>query len=305
MIERNRKQAEVPDTCTVLLNEKGTAPGMLFEKNGKVFISMPGVPHEMKWIMQQHVLPLLQGKYQSGFVAHRTLLTAGVGESFLAERIKDVEAILPAELKLAYLPNYGMVRLRLTGWSTNKLELNKLIDYHFQQLKDSVQDILITDEDEPVEVVIGKLLKAKGQTVSTAESCTGGYIAHLLTSVAGSSDYYMGSVVSYAYDLKEQLLGVDHAEMAQHGAVSEKVVTQMVKGALANMKTDYAVAVSGIMGPGGGLPDKPVGTVWMAVGSKEKLMAKKMQFRFDRKRNIELTATQALLFLRELIVDKT
>jgi len=153
--------------------------------------------------------------------------------------------------------------------------------------------------------VIGKLLKAKGQTVSTAESCTGGYIAHLLTSVAGSSDYYMGSVVSYAYDLKEQLLGVDHAEMAQHGAVSEKVVTQMVKGALANMKTDYAVAVSGIMGPGGGLPDKPVGTVWMAVGSKEKLMAKKMQFRFDRKRNIELTATQALLFLRELIVDKT
>lgn len=303
MIERNAKQAEVPDVCTVLKNERGTAPGMLFTKDNTVFIAMPGVPHEMKWITNNHVIPYIQTHFQTGAVAHRTLLTAGIGESFLAELIKDFEESLPQQIKLAYLPNYGMVRLRLTGWMEDKLALDELLDSLFNKLKIKVQDYLVIDEDQPMEVAVGKLLVAKKQTVATAESCTGGYIAHLLSIHPGSSVFFKGSIVSYANEIKGTLLGVPKEIMETVGVVSEPTVIQMAKAARISLNTDYAIAVSGIMGPAGGTPDKPVGSVWIAVAGKERLITKKMQFRFNRQRNIQLTAANALLLMHQLLTD--
>lgn len=302
IIDRNLKQAEVPDVCTVLQNKRGTAPGMLFNKDGKVFVSLPGVPHEMKGLMTDDVIPALVKQFKFPAIIHNTILTAGVGESFLAELIKDFEEALPAHIKLAYLPNFGMVRLRLTATGFNAAETEKEISRLFEQLKSLVADYLVTDKDEPMENVVGKLLLATGKTMCTAESCTGGYIAHLFTSIVGSSKFYNGSVVSYSYEAKEDLLQVDKNILQTKGAVSEEVVLQMARGALMHLKSDYVIAVSGIMGPDGGTTDKPAGTVWIAVGNKENLQAQKLYFRFDRARNIQLTATNALNLLRKFIL---
>ena len=304
MIERNIQQADIPDVCTVLDNKVGTAPGMLFEKDAVLFFSLPGVPYEMKWLMENKVIPLLAKKKSKTFIEHRTLITFGVGESFIAEMLVDFEQQLPSNIKLAYLPNYGLVRLRLTGYSNEQDQLIATINHQFLQLKKLVKDILMVDEDISVEALVGKLLKERGQTVSTAESCTGGYISHLITSVAGSSEYYEGSVISYSYAAKEKVLHVEKNILEQYGAVSEQTVSLMAKNVLELMNTDYAIAVSGIMGPGGKTVDKPIGTVWMAVASKQKIVTKLFRFRFDRKKNIELTAVNALVLLRELIVDK-
>ncbi len=305
MIERNTLQAQVPDVCTVLKNEKGTAPGMLFTKNNVRLIAMPGVPHEMKWIMEHHVKALVAEWFQSGFIEHRTLLTAGIGESFLAEQIKQFETALPSHIKLAYLPNYGMVRLRLSAWGNNQNDLNKELDNQFNLLKNNVLEYLVTDKDEPMEMVIGNLLKQKNQTVATAESCTGGYIAHLLSKHAGSSTFYTGSIISYANIIKEQLLDVPHETLITVGAVSKEAVQQMAVSVREKMNTDFAIAVSGIMGPGGATEEKAVGLVWIAVASKNKVNAKHFQFRFDRERNINLTAINALNMLRAMIVDNS
>jgi nicotinamide-nucleotide amidase len=302
LIERNLKQAEVPHVCTVFTNKRGSAPGMVFNKDGKIFVSMAGVPHEMKGLMTDDVIPMLLQKFEFPSIMHRTLMTAGIGESFLAELIKDFEEALPAHIKLAYLPNYGMVRLRLSATGYNKAANEKEISQLFEKLKSLVQDYLVTDEDEPIQNVVGKLLMAKGRTMCTAESCSGGYIAHLVTSIPGSSKFYDGSVVSYSYQAKEDLLQVDKNTLETLGAVSEEVVIQMAKGALKNIKSDYVIAVSGIMGPDGGMPDKPVGTVWVAVGSNEKIETQKLYFRFDRARNIQLTAVNALNMLRKFIL---
>lgn len=304
MIERNRKQAEVPDVCKVLKNERGTAPGMLFEKDGVIFIAMPGVPHEMKWIMTAHVIPLIEKRFSTGFIRHRTLLTAGIGESFLAEMIQDIETALPSHIKLAYLPNYGMVRLRLSGTGTDASVLQKEIDIYFQQLLQRTEKYLVTDDDIPMELVVGKLLKERKQTMTTAESCTGGYIAHLITKHDGSSAYYQGSIISYANEIKERLLSVPHEVLETQGAVSEETVKVMAETARATMQTDYALAVSGIMGPRGGTEQKPVGMVWVAAASAEKTVTQLFQFRFDRSRNTELTAINALNLLRQLILGK-
>jgi len=303
MIERNAKQAEVPDVCTVLMNERGTAPGMLFKKEGKIFVSLPGVPHEMKWIMSNHVLPLIPQIFTTGFIEHRTLLTAGIGESFLAEMIIKEETALPAHIKLAYLPNYGMVRLRLTAFGEDKNKLETELNHHFDQLKKAVAVYLVIDEDIPLELAVGKLLKEKGCTVATAESCTGGYIAHLLTSHAGSSAYFTGSVISYDNTIKERVLHVSKQTLETLGAVSESTVQQMAKSVLSIMQTDYAIAVSGIMGPDGGTAEKPVGMVWVGIADKNRVITKQFNFRFDRRRNIELTANNALNLLRSFIVD--
>ena len=302
MIERNLKQAEVPDNCTVLLNKRGTAPGMLFHKDGKVFVSLPGVPHEMMGLMEDDVIPALLIQFQFPSIIHKTLLTAGVGESFLAELIIDFETALPAHIKLAYLPNYGMVRLRLSATGFNKPAVENEIEQLFEDLQLLVKDYLVTNTDEPMQNVVGKLLSAKEKTMCTAESCTGGYIAHLLTSIPGASKFYDGSIVSYSYQAKEDLLQVDKTLLELKGAVSEEIVIQMAKGALQNIKSDFVIAVSGIMGPDGGLPDKPVGTVWIAVGNKEDILTQKLSFRFNRQRNIELTATNALNLLRKFIL---
>lgn len=305
IIERNMKQAEVPDVCTVLMNKRGTAPGMLFRKGNCIYISMPGVPHEMKGIMQDEVLPLLQREYTMPSILHRTLLTAGIGESFLAEKINAWEEALPDDIKLAYLPNYGMVRLRLTATGTDNDALKKQLDQLFAELQMQVKEWLIVNEDISLEVALGKLLMSKNKSMATAESCSGGYIAHLITAIPGSSTYFKGTVVAYAYDVKEDVLGVQHSTLETKGAVSEETVTEMLKGLLNKTTADYGIATSGIMGPGGGTEDKPVGTVWVAVGSRENMIAKKLHFRFDRLKNIELTATNALLMLFQFINAET
>ncbi len=303
MIERNAKQAEVPDVCTVLKNEKGTAPGMLFKKNGKIFISLPGVPHEMKWIMSTQVIPIIPDLFHTGFIEHRTLLTAGIGESFLADMVQDIEEALPSHIKLAYLPNYGMVRMRLTAFGFDKTLLEKEITAHFDLFKEKVRDFLVIDEDLPMELVVGRLLKEKDETVATAESCTGGNIARMLTSHPGASSYYKGTVVSYDNDIKKRILHVSDETLQTDGAVSEATVRQMAESVLDLMQTDYAIAVSGIMGPDGGTPEKPVGMVWIAVAGKHKVVTKQFNFRFDRARNIELTSNNALNLLRIFIIE--
>jgi nicotinamide-nucleotide amidase len=301
--ERNYKQAEVPDVCTVIQNKRGTAPGMWFEKAGKIFVSMPGVPHEMKGMMENVVVPELIKRFELPFICHRTLMTFGIGESMLADMIQDFEESLPSHIKLAYLPNYGMVRLRLTAFGNNKAELDSLMNEKFSALQLQVSAYLITNEDEKLENIVGKLLLKKNKTMCTAESCTGGYIAHLLTSIPGSSAFYDGSVVAYSYKAKEDLLQVNNKTIIKKGAVSEEVVIEMAKGALKNIGSDFAIAVSGIMGPEGGMADKPVGTVWMAVGNTEKIITQKMHFRFERQLNIQLTAVNALNLLRKFILD--
>ena len=304
IIERNLKQGEVPDTCTVIQNKRGTAPGMWFNKSGKVFISMPGVPHEMKGMMEADVIPALLKQFSFPTIIHKTLLTAGVGESFLAELIREFEESLPPHIKLAYLPNYGMVRLRLTSTATDKEKTEKEIQQLFEKLQLLVKEYMVTNEDETMESVVGNLLLLKGKTMCTAESCTGGYVAHLLTSIPGSSRFYDGSFVTYSYGAKEDLLQVDKAILESKGAVSEEIVIQMARGALKNIRSDYTIAISGIMGPGGGMPDKPAGTVWVAVGNKEKIQSQKFFFRFDRTRNIQLTAMNALNLLRKFILTE-
>jgi nicotinamide-nucleotide amidase len=303
IIDRNLKQAEVPDVCTVLPNERGTAPGMWFQKDGKVFVSLPGVPHEMKGLMIKEVVPRLSKVFSMPFILHRTLLTAGIGESFLAEAIKEWETQLPSHLKLAYLPNYGMVRLRITGWGADQTQLQTELNDQFNQLKTLVQEWLVTDEDITLPMALSKLLKRNDKTMSVAESCTGGYIAHLITAIPGASGIFKGGIVSYDNEIKIRELFVSPATLRKEGAVSEEVVKEMVAGVLEKMNTDYALAVSGIMGPDGGSPEKPVGTVWAAVADREKVVTHKFQFRYDRGRNIEMTANQALNLLRKFIVD--
>ncbi|SFW63265.1 CinA family nicotinamide mononucleotide deamidase-related protein [Chitinophaga sancti] len=301
-LQRNMDQALVPDVCTVLHNKRGTAPGMWFEKDGKVFVSMPGVPFEMKGLMEDHVLPRLKQYFQTPVVVHQTLIIAGMGESFVAERLVDFEAQLPANIKLAYLPSLGTIKLRLTAHGQDKLSTAASLSMQFHKLKDILSDIVIADQDQPIAAVIGQLLQAKGKTVGTAESCTGGYIAHSMTSVPGSSAWYRGSVISYANEIKTRILGVKPETLAAHGAVSEAVVKEMVRGALAHLQTDYVIAVSGIMGPDGGTPEKPVGTVWIGVGSATETVAVKFQLRYDRYLNIQMAAAYAMSELRKIIL---
>jgi nicotinamide-nucleotide amidase len=302
MLERNLKQAEVPDVCKVIQNKRGTAPGMWFEKEGKIFVSMPGVPHEMKGMMAHAVLPALKDIFKMPPIIHRTLLTAGIGESFLAERISDFEAQLPTNIKLAYLPNYGMVKLRLSARGRSE-KLMAELEAEFDMLKSKVSDVMVVDEDLSMQQVIGKILNQKNKTLGISESCTGGYISHLITSVPGSSVYFKGSVVSYANNIKEDVLHVDHSVIETYGAVSKETAAQMVKGTLKLLKTDYALVTTGIMGPDGGTPDKPIGTVWVGVGSAEKTETHHFHFRFDRQRNMELTGTHGLNVLRKFILN--
>jgi nicotinamide-nucleotide amidase len=309
MIESNIKQAEVPDCCTVIPNKNGTAPGMWFAKKmhensvEKIFVSMPGVPFEMKGMMLESVIPKLLQQFTFPYIVHRTLLTAGIGESFLAAKLKEFETTLPTTIKLAYLPNYGLVRLRLTGTSTNKVAIETAVQQLFEQLQFLVHEHIVIAEDATMQQVIAKMLITKKQTLCTAESCTGGYIAHLLTEQAGASAYYNGSVVSYSYQAKEDILQVEKNTLTTKGAVCEDVVIQMAKGALTHFKTDYSIAVSGIMGPDGGTEDKPVGTVWIAVANSNNVVTQKFNFRFERSRNIDLTAVNALNMLRLFIID--
>lgn len=304
LIERNLKQAEVPDNCTVLTNKRGTAPGMWFEKDGVVYVSLPGVPHEMKGLMESSVLPRLKEHFTLPTILHRTLLLAGKGESEVAELLRDFEPALPHHIKLAYLPAYGMVRLRLTGKSSDRVQLESELEQQFSHLKELVKEWQVADEDISIEQAVSQLLKNKGKTLATAESCTGGYIAHLITSNSGSSQFFYGTVVSYANEVKKDLLGVEESTLNEFGAVSEQTVSEMAAGALKALKTDYAIATSGIMGPEGGSPEKPVGTVWIAIAGPKGIRASKHFFRFDRQRNIALAAVTALNLLRKYLLEE-
>lgn len=303
-LERNISQANVPDNCIVLKNPVGTAPGMLFERNGKIFISLPGVPREMKDLMKTAVLPYLVKNTKRATIIHRNLLTAGIGESVLAEMIQDFERKLPSSVSLAYLPNYGMVKLRLTGIGTEEKAVNQLVNPLFEELKKLTAAYLVTDVDETLEETLGKLLAKKEATIGTAESCTGGLIGHQISSVPGASAYYKGSIVSYSNTIKESLLQVNNKTLKNTGAVSEETVLEMAKGALTALKTDYIIAVTGIMGPQGGTPEKPVGTVWVAVGNSTLLKTKKLQLGFDRTRNTQQTAVSSLYMLLQFIREE-
>ena len=305
--DRNKKQGEVPDVCTVIQNKKGTAPGMLFKQKvndvEKFFVSMPGVPFEMMAMMTDDVIPFLKQQFTTTHIAHRTLLTAGVGESTLADMIIAFEENLPSNIKLAYLPSYGMVRLRLSSTGDDVALVDKIIDEHFMVLQQLVSEFLVSNADESMEKTLGKLLIQIGKNMCTAESCTGGYIAQLITAMPGSSKFYEGSVVSYSNNVKQNLLAVKDETLQKNGAVSEAVVIEMAQGALQKIGSDYTIAVSGIMGPDGAAENKPVGTVWVCVGSNKKLITHKFSFRFDRERNIRLTALNALNMLRKFVLE--
>lgn len=302
MNDRNRKQAEVPASCRVLKNAQGTAPGMWFEKNGTIYISMPGVPHEMKHLMTAIILPELKKRFTSQFIIHKNIMTYGSFESKLAETLSDFEDELPGFVKLAYLPASGVIKLRLTATGNEFKKLDDSVNEQVKKLYEIIPEIIFSEEDETFEMVIGRLLKSKGRSVSTAESCTGGEIAHLLTSVAGSSSYYKGSVIAYANQIKTELLGVKESILEKHGAVSEETVKAMAVGARKLFKTDYAVATSGIAGPDGGTDQKPVGTLWIAVATENDVVCEKKVFGNDRSINIMRFSIASLNLLRKQII---
>ncbi len=303
LLEVNLHQADVPANCEVISNKNGTAPGMWFHENSKVFVSMPGVPFEMKYMMDEAVIPKLKVMFQLPYIYHKTILTVGEGESFLAERIADIEDALPAHIKLAYLPKLGSVRLRLSGYGDNEAQLTKEVNDQANRIIERVSNVIAAEDDIALEKAILDKMAAQQLTLSVAESCTGGYLSHLFTQHAGSSQVFLGGTVSYSDELKKSILGVQEETLWQHGAVSRETVNEMLNGALLNFKSDYAIAVTGIAGPGGGTPEKPVGTVWIAVGNATGKLIKTYSFGNKRTQNIERTATAALGMLNTLLAD--
>jgi nicotinamide-nucleotide amidase len=301
MLDVNRLQAQVPANCEVILNKNGTAPGMWFNVDGKIYVSMPGVPHEMMYMMEDSVIPKLKSSLKLPFIIHKTILTVGEGESYLAERIADIEDALPPYIKLAYLPKLGQVRLRLSAYGEDEALLKEKIKEFSTKIIERVANVVAAEEDIAIEKAILNYMEQKGFTLSVAESCTGGYISHLFTQHPGSSKVFFGGAVSYSYELKESILGVKAETLQQYGAVSEETVNEMVSGALLNFKSDYAIAVTGIAGPDGGTPDKPVGTVWIAVANVNKVVTKKLTFGNKRRQNIERSAISALNMLNTLL----
>lgn len=302
LLETNLMQCMVPSTCEVLFNHHGTAPGMWFYKNNVAYVSLPGVPFEMQGIFSDYVLPKLKQVFSLPAIYHRTLQTIGIGESFLAEKVKHLEDALPNNIKLAYLPAVGMVRLRLSGYGNNYAEIKLLVDNLITEFYNTIGEYIFGEEQDTIEQTIGILLKGMGATVSTAESCTGGYIAHRITSVPGSSAYFMGSVIAYDNKIKQQELQVNHQTLLQDGAVSKQCVTEMANGIRKKFGTTYGIATSGIAGPDGGTPEKPVGTVWIAVCDEHTTIAKSFNMGNNRERTIQRTALTALDMLRRFIL---
>ena len=311
--EINQAQALVPSKCKVILNEVGTAPCMVFTipqatfkqpspkktdtSAEKIVISMPGVPFEMKWLMQNSVLPLLEERLGSQAIVHKTILTFGIGESFLADKIADWEDALPAHIKLAYLPEAGKVRLRLSAYGADKAQLEQEVTERIETLKLIIDANIYGYDDETISSVIGKLLNQKGATVATAESCTGGLIGNMITEVSGSSAYYKGGIVAYSNELKERLLGVRHETLEQYGAVSEETAIEMARGCLAVTGADYAIATTGISGPTGATAEKPLGLVYVAVALRNEVVCNRYVFTTTRQQHQQRTANQALFDL--------
>lgn len=295
--EANQGQAMVPDVCHILPNKRGTAPGMLFEKEGTLVFSLPGVPYEMEGLLVEEAIPVIREKFDMPAVIHKTILTQGVPESILMVKIQDWENSLDPRVKLAYLPSPGIVRLRLTAIE-HFPEAEAYILEKAEALKPLIGERIFGYDEDTLEGVVMKQLMAKGATVSFAESCTGGYLAHKLTSVPGSSKVFNGSLVAYGYDIKSNMLGVSPEVLMREGAVSEPVVMRMAEGVKEKFGATYAIATSGIAGPDGGTAEKPVGTVWIAVSGPNGSRAKKFRFPGNRLRNIQMTALAGLDMLR-------
>ncbi|GET28671.1 competence/damage-inducible protein A [Prolixibacter sp. SD074] len=298
----NRDQALVPESAVVLHNRMGTAPGLWMEKEGYVFVFMPGVPFEMKTLVNEQILPRVRTRFKTTPIIHRTILSQGLPESVLAERIAGWEDNLPSFIKLAYLPNPMHIRLRLSATGDDRDMMNRVLDQKVQELITIIPEHIFGYEDDTLTGNIGKLLKQRNLTVGTAESCTGGNIAHFFTSDAGSSDYFRGSVVAYSNEVKENVLGVPEKVLIEHGAVSAEVVEAMAVGARKVLGVDYVVATSGIAGPTGGTPEKPVGLVWIAVAGPDGVVSKKYNFGNDRGRNIVRSSQSALNLLRNTLL---
>ena len=303
MLDVNLRQADVLENCITLQNKNGTAPGMWIEKEQKIYVSLPGVPFEMMYLMQEEVIPRLAADARLPAIYHQTILTAGLGESILAEEIADIEDSLPAHIKLAYLPKLGMVRLRLSGHGRNREMLTNEIASFTSLIVSRLADYVIATEDIAIEKAVLNFMKERNLTLSVAESCTGGLIAHMLTQHAGCSAVFRGGAVSYSNELKQVMLGVNPQTLEKYGAVSEETVREMAIGAVRSYKSDYSVAVSGIAGPDGGTTEKPVGTVWIAVANSENLIARKYQFGSRRAQNIERSAISALTLLFKLLKE--
>lgn len=302
MNENNRRQAEVPESCRVLTNAAGTAPGMWFEKDNTIFISMPGVPSEMIYIMSRHVIPEIKNRFTSQKIVHKNIMTYGAPEARLAEILTGFEARIPAGVKLAYLPSSGIIKLRLTATGNNSDDLQSVINEQVKILYETIPEYIYGEDEVSLEMTIGNLLRERNFTLCTAESCTGGNLARLITSVPGCSDYYRGTVVAYANEIKTGILGVDPHLIAKHGAVSEPVAIAMAEGARALMNTDFAVSTTGIAGPAGGSDTKPVGTVWIAVSHRGGTVAEKHTLTTDRASNITRFTLLALNLLRKRIL---
>lgn len=305
LLERNLKQAEVPDVCKVIRNEQGTAPGMLFEQNGKLIVSMPGVPFEMKGMMMETLLPLFEKRFQkSNAIVHRNILTFGEGESFLAEKIKDIEETLPAHIKLAYLPSPYAVKLRLTAHGQDESALIIETEYYRDAIALRVANHVVSYEDLPFEALVGKSLNEKNLSLSLAESCTGGYIAHKITQVPGSSHYFKGAVVSYATEIKTSVLGIDTNLIKQHGVVSEAVAIAMAEASCLSLKSDIGLGITGIFSASDYEDKSPVGTVFIAVAGQGKTLSRHYKMHYDRAQNKE-TSTQIALYMIWEFLNKT
>ena len=294
----NRDQALLPVCCEKITNVMGTAPGMWFNRNGKVFVSMPGVPHEMKRMMSDIIIPKIKATFATPVIYHKQIQTIGIGESMLAEKIVAWEKSLPSHMKLAYLPSLGEVKLRLTGIGKSKAELEAEANELTEKLKERVGQFIYGYGDAPIEVVVGNTLRERHLTLAVAESCTGGYVSHLITSVPGSSAYFFGSMIPYAYEIKMRQLGVKPETLEKYGAVSEPTIVEMANIVRAKFNTDIGVATSGVAGPGGATPDKPVGTVWIAYSDKHQTVTKRLQLSKDRMINIKLSSTAVLNLIR-------
>lgn len=298
----NRLQAQVPEKCKVINNLVGTAPGMCFEKDNKLVVSMPGVPFEMKEMMTKHVIPILLSHYKPSAIFHKTIITQGVGESFLSDMIEEFELALPKYIKLAYLPAANMLRLRLSARGEDQKAIKQELDNQVNKLMPLIKDYFIGFDEGDLSLILAKKLLEKGKTIATAESCTGGNIAHSITVNAGSSEYFKGSIIAYSNEIKIRVLGVEEEAINNYGAVSEQVAKQMVIGALKKMKTDYAIATTGIAGPSGGSEEKPIGTVWIAIANnKGECIASKHNFFSSRENFINRTTNECFAMLIRLI----
>jgi nicotinamide-nucleotide amidase len=296
--ETNKTQAVLPTACTYLPNLCGTAPGMWFERNGKIFVSMPGVPFEMKDLMTREVLPRIQKEKKLPSILHKLIRTVGVGESVLSDMLEEWEQALPSNMKLAYLPAISEVKLRLTCYGSDLQQLNEEANACLKKMLPAIQEYVFGYSEAPLEQALGKYLTHSNLTLSSAESCTGGYLSHLLTSIPGSSDYYKGSVVAYHNEVKMQELKVPLEILQTHGAVSEETVRIMASEVRKKLKTDIGLAATGIAGPGGGTDEKPVGTVWIAYADKDKVVSKKLQLTNRRDLNIRMSAYAMLNLMR-------